>query len=324
MLSRIFWEWHSGCMKKFSLLMSLSLLLCSVGFGDPGTPLLRYEFDQAGTLQSSTGSKQLDLVVASGPYNSPVPKDYITEAPVQRAGVGSNLVLNFKGSNVDAGLPDTQTPLGSAEAALDSENAAFLREGLGSFTISGWLLQVASENHTEINLRRILSLRNPSGGVVDLTLNAPNGAASGTLSLDLSGSLGKMTFNPSAVSIPLNSSSWYFFSITYDASTGELNFYAGEEGGALSHSVTYNTNTRAAGGVVNELLTNSTLLAIGNAGYYHQRRLDAYFSDFRIYGEALTAQQVDGIYSIPEPGVSMLLGAGLLLASFYSLKHVAR
>lgn len=311
-------------MKKFSLLLGLGLLLCNAGFSSAATPLLRYEFNQTGSLQSSTGSRELDIVISSGPYNSPVPKDYITEAPVPRSGAGSNLALNFKGSNVDAGLPDAQTPLGSAQAALTSENAAFLRDGLGSFTISGWLLDVGAENHTDINLRRILSLRDSAGSVIDLTLNAPNGASNGTLSLDLTGSLGKLTLNPAAITIPLNSSSWTFFSITYNATTGELNFYGGEEGGSLAHAVVYNTNTRAAGGVVNELLKDSNLLSIGNAGYYHQRRLDAYLSDFRFYGEALTPQQVDAIHSIPEPSVSLLIGGGVLLATFGVRKHAVR
>lgn len=306
-------------MKKSSLLVFLGLLACSVVPGFAAAPLLRYEFNTPGSTQASTGSKSLSLT--TGNYVNTA-TDYITAAPVQRKGTSSNFALNLKGSNVDGGLTTANTSKGAAQVTLDDSNAAFLRSELGSFTISGWVLQAASTSNTDQGLRRLFALRNAAGNpIIDFSLSTKSGEVNSSLYLTLYGVQGQKDFNPTSVNIPVNSSDWYFISITYDAITGKIDFYSGEEGGTgLSHG----TGSNASSGVVNTLLKDANALGIGNVAYLHQRRVDAYLSDFRFYDQALSSQEIDVIYGIPEPGVSLLMGAGALVACLRPWKLVPR
>lgn len=291
-------------MKKFPILIALSLLAWSVA-PSLGTPLLRYEFDEAGSTQSSTGSSSLALTVLN--YDN-IATNYITNTPVQRAGAKNGNALNLTSSNVDSGVPSDKTARGGAQAFLSNSNAAFLRGDLGSFTISAWVLNAQPRDAVSVD-RRIFSLRNAAGDqIVDFRLYNPTGTKN-ILYLGLTGSEGSKTLTAPSVTVPGNNQEWFFISITYDASTGLVNFYAGGEGGTLSTASA--SNVGVAG--VNTLLTNATLLGVGNVGYQHARRLDGYLSDVRFYDEALSAEEIGNLYAIPEPGTAMILGAGVLI-----------
>ncbi len=291
-------------MNKFSLLAAVGLLAASITSAI-SAPLLRYEFDQTGATQSSTGSAALDLTVTDWSAGS---ADYITAVPVPRGG-GVGYALNFTSQNIDTGLPAGNQTKGVAKAALNDTNAGFLRSGLNSFTISAWVLNVQMDgSDPNNNARRLFSLRNTSGQqVVDFILKGGTDNTN-VLQLGLTGSQGQRTMTSGSMTLPMNSNEWYFVSISYDATTGDVNFYLGEEGGTLGTVAASNI----INGEINTLLTNATILGVGNVDYNHQRRLDGYLSDVRFYDSALTAEQIGQIHAIPEPGTTALLGFGIL------------
>lgn len=302
--------------------MRIASLLAAIGFFTKcltlaqGSPILQYEFNKAGSVQTSSGSSSLALTQLN---YSGAATDYIGEAPVKRAGAVNNTVLNFTSTNVDTGLVSPNTSKGAVQASINDANAAFLRGGLGSFTISAWVCNAYAPVGTSSE-RRIFSLRNSNAGIIDFRLNNPGGGASNILTLSLTGTEGTLLFTATSVPVPANSNSWYFISVSYDAETGEIVFFTGEEGGTLKTASMSNTNANG----INMLLQNATVLSVGNYGYNHDRRLDGYLSDLRFYGEALSVEKIGEIYAIPEPGLSMLLSAGVLFAWIRLRKQSAR
>lgn len=287
---------HSSLMKKSSLLLAFASLLCAASLS--ASPLLRYEFNQSGEAQASSGSAALSLSILD---HSGAAKDYISDAP--KALGAQTKALNFTSAEVDEGLEPAQANRGAAQASLNNTNAAFLRSGLGSFTVSGWVSNYTTRSGST-GAQRIFSLRAGSTGIVDLFVSNT------TLSLDLRGAEGmKRTELTSAITTGEN---WHFLAISYNADSGVINLYAGPEGGILKSA----TSTNFIEGELNELHQNANLLAIGNAGNTHDRRFDGYIADVRFYGSELSSTEVSGIYAIPEPGSALLIGAGALLAFF--------
>lgn len=300
-------------MKKSSLLAALGILICTTAASLAG-PLLRYEFSQTGAVQQSSGSQQLDLTILN--YNNQ-PADYITAAPVPRAGMSTGNALNLTAANVDGGLSPTNVTKGAAQASLGTPGGSnsFLQDGLGSFTITAWVLNSASTNSDAV-LRRLFSLRDAANQpIIELSLNTPKDASTYSLSLSLTGAIRQNDLT-STLSVPANNDTWFFVSVSYDSTTGQVKFYVGEEGGLLKST----TASNVVSGNINTLLTNGSTLSIGNVAQQHQRRYDGYLSDFSFYGSALSAQEIGELHAIPEPTVSLLIGTGLLLAMHRSWK----
>jgi len=268
--------------------------------------LLHYEFDEAGTTQASSGSEPLNLTTLN---YAGVATNYVTSAPA-RPGSNGN-ALNFTDQNVDNGLASGNLAKAAAQANLTNANASFLRGDLGSFTISTWVMNEFTPVSGVSGDRRVFSLRNGSAGVVELKVSNTS------LLLSLTGINGSQQFD-TGMKVPANVGDWYFLSMTYDSTTGGIQIYSGEQGAVLS----LYTAVNATSGVVNTLLTNSTTLAIGNAGYAHDRRFDGYISDVRFYDEVLSSEQIDALYAVPEPSVGAALGAAALLASFLRLRTI--
>ena len=268
--------------------------------------LLNYKFDQSGTTQVSSGSEPLDLTTLN---YAGVATNYVTSAPT-RPGSNGN-ALNFTDQNVDNGLASGNLAKGAAQANLTNANALFLRGGLASFTISTWVMNEFTPVGGVSGDRRIFSLRNGSAGVVELKISNTS------LLLSLTGTNGAQQFD-TGMKVPANVGDWYFLSVAYDSVTGAIQVYSGEQGAVLS----LYTAVNATNGVVNTLLTNSTTLAIGNAGYAHDRRFDGYISDVRFYDEVLSSEQINALYTVPEPSVGAALGAAALLAGFLRLRTI--
>jgi len=288
-------------MNKSSLVAVLGLLAWSVVSTFAGTPLLRYEFDQSGSVQYSTGSSNLSLTTV---YSDGIAHDYITGTPVRRQGASTSNALNFTAANVNE---NGQQGYGTASASLTDTNAAFFRSDLESFTISMWVLGLRSDlsNVTP----RLLTLRN-AGGKDIISLQYASGTPN-KLTLVLNGAEGQVALKPSDLAVPVSDTSWFFLSLTYDATTGQVTFYGGAEGGTLASEIAFNT----VGGNINSLLTDANLLSIGGVRNIDQRRASGYFSDVRFYGEALTATQIGQLYAIPEPSSALILGIGVVLVS---------
>jgi hypothetical protein len=155
--------------------------------------------------------------------------------------------------------------------------------------------------------------------IIELSLGTPKDASSYSLSLSLTGAI-KQNDISSTLSIPANNNTWFFVTVSYDATTGQVVFYVGEEGGILKSTSASNV----VSGNTNTLLTNGSIFSIGNVAQQHQRRYDGYLSDVSFYGSALSAQEVGELHAIPEPTVSFLIGTGLLLAMHRSWKLSAR
>lgn len=114
-------------MKIFPASLLLFLML-PLGLSAQPEPVLRYEFENPGSVQSSTGSGTLDLTTYTGTRQAPVAGNYVVTPPVQRAGGGSH-ALDF--SATSTGFTAQTTNLSSTTA---------LTSGLGSFTIAAWVL----------------------------------------------------------------------------------------------------------------------------------------------------------------------------------------
>lgn len=286
-------------MKTSSVIAAFGLLVAGVVSSLAGTPLLRYEFDTPGSVQQSTGSQGLSLTTL---YRDGLGYDYITNAPVQRAGSSTSKALNFTAANVNQ---SSDQGYGTAYASLTDTNASFLRGDLESFTISLWVLGLRSDL-SNIN-PRLFGLRNAAGADIVSLQFAPG--TTNKLTLVLNGAGGQIALKPDNVTVPLSDTSWFFLSLTYDAQTGLVTFYGGTEGGALVSE----TASNIIGGSVNTLLGNATILGIAGLRSADQRRASGYFSDFQFYDEALTAQQVGQLFAIPEPATPLILGAGFVL-----------
>ncbi len=286
-------------MKRSSLIIALGLMACSTLASFAAAPLLRYEFTQSGPSQASTGSAALNLTTT---YRDGNPYNYVTAAPVLRSGATGPQALNFTAGNVNVS-PDEG--YGTANVTLNDTNAPFLRGDLESFTISLWMLGLRSDR-SNVN-PRLFGLRNAANTDI-LSLQFAPGTPN-KLTLVLNGSEGQVVLKPTTVEVPVSDSQWYFLSVTYEATTGQVTFYGGLDGGTLLSESASNT----VAGEVNTLLDNATLLAIAGLRSVDQRRASGYFSDVRFYDEALSAQEIQGIYSVPEPKGITLLGASLLV-----------
>ena len=303
-------------MKALPLLASLNILLTSLSVSY-AAPILQYEFNQSGSTQTSTGSSALALSVVN--YSN-VATNYVGNAPVGRGGAVTTAALNFTESNVDTGLAAGDFAKGVAQVGINSTNAAYLREGLGSFTISAWVLNSYAHGNISAD-RRVFSLRNAAGqAIIDLRLVNPVGAATNAMALSLFGTEGSVALTSATNAIPTNNNEWYFLAVSYDASTGAVSFYSGVEGGALVSVTLSNT----VGGEINNLLQNANILNIGNFGYNHQRRFDGYLSDLQFHGTALSAQEIGELHAIPEPGSVALLGVSLIALAARPWKMIQR
>ena len=262
-------------------------------------PLLEYKFDQVGTVQQSSGSATLNLTTYNG---SAVATNYVTATPVP---LGSTTnVLNLTSENVNpSGVDDVK---GAAQASLNNTNASFLRSELKSFTISTWVMNDYTQATSLNASRRVFSLRDNSlsKGVIELIIS------NASVIVSLTGNGGTQQFNTS-LTISANNSMWYFLSVTYDDTTGALKVYSGEEGDTLDFYTGQNTTAGT-------LLTTANSLAIGNAGYNHDRRFDGYISDVRFYDEVLNDAQIQQIYTaVPEPTA----GAAIGMAGFFAVAY---
>ncbi len=262
--------------------------------------LLRYPLDTPGAQQLSSGSASLTLTTTDGAI-TPSPLDRIAVAPTARAGQSTTRALDLRYGVGDEGRGVLTGSVVSTFAPLTSE--------LSDFTISAWVLDLTPRVES-----RLFRLLGASGAAIDFRLNGDR------LRLSVSGS--GVADAPLALAVPQSQTQWHFVAVSYQAATGQVTFYSGAEGGTLG---TFSAVLLDGGGDPYVLYKNSHTLNIGNAGNRDQRRVDAMISDFQFFNTALTSQEVAALHAsvIPEPGVALLLGAGVLALGVHRLARGA-
>lgn len=284
-------------MKIFPASLLLFLML-PLGLSAQPEPVLRYEFEIPGSVQSSTGSGTLDLTTYTGTRQAPVAGNYVVTPPVQRAGGGSH-ALDF--SATSTGFTAQTTNLSSTTA---------LTSGLGSFTIAAWVL-----DFEPINDARFFFLTGGSSHAIDFKVALSGDRA--RLGLSVAGSA--RANSAVDVSFAQNPDKWQFVAVSYDAATGQVSFYTGEEGGTLLSSSTTILN----GGTPYVLPTNSTSLYLGNSVGW-DRRMSGYLDDLQFYGSVLSESDIQNLYSIPEPSTWGAFGGIMLLLVVFLVRFIKK
>lgn len=244
--------------------------------------LLHYDFNQ------STGTTVVDR--ATNPANGTL------------TGAGSTWTAMPSGFNATYAYSNS----GANGTYITAGDVAKL-DGLGNFTISGWI-NVTEASVATFAQDRVASKRGSSGAFFDLRFNDLGDGAIG-LSLEINTTVGSAL---AVSSTAMDMSGWFFFAVTRDATTGEVSFYYGTPDGAFS----------AAGSGIGRAGTipdSTAAFMIGNTAANTQRAPNAAFSDFRIYDDVLTTSALKNIQyaalPIPEPGsLSLLAFSGAALA----------
>lgn len=273
-------------------------------------PVLRFEFSEPGSSQTSTGTAPLSLTTYRA---ASTPEDFITAATPKAPSVGTNNVLNFTSEN-----------LGAAKAAavgtLTSDPAyAALTSDLESFSVTAWV----SNLDAKTDRRRLFFLSGGSTRAIDIFFSA--GTNGNVISLAVAGS---GTENPErivtsapSVFVPNGSADWYFVAITYDATSGATSFYAGAQDDLLKNSSASLLNSS---GNVYTMPTNSTTVNIGNSSIGATGVFGGYLSDVRFYGEVLDAQAIESLHAVPEPSTAMFFGLGLGVIAICKIAFVEK
>lgn len=242
------------------------------------TLLLDYNFDEANGDAIDHGASP----ATNGTFEGAASR--ISGGP---SGSGSALDLTGGSAYVDAG-----------------DNNKF--DGLGQFTITGWMnLQADPGNN------RILSKQ--AGGSFDgISFHVDGTASDFGVRMFLGGGTG-FAFDTVAGSFDADNK-WLFFAATYDgtSSSNNANYYSGNAGTSvgLSHTSTINA------GPIND---NTSRMMIGrtDAAPAASTNINGYLDDVRIYSGALDATQLETVRlaNIPEPSTYAAIFGGLALVA---------
>ncbi len=260
-----------------------------ISSGLKASPILLYDFNTPGAVQTSSGSDPLALTTRVGATST----DKVTTSP---AGPDGSSVFGLAGS------PQNTTLEGSV-----SGNANFTT-GLASFTLTAW---VQDFTHSSTGNERIFYLRGGSAVAIDWSLGASPVTGASQLFLAVNGSAVVSSYvsgTGTPFLLPNESSTWHFIAVTYDATDGGVVFYSAPLGGTL-------TSYTPTAKLTNTQVINSTALNIANIqATGGGRLLDANIDDIAFYGTALSAGEVNAIFTaIPEPATATATILGLLL-----------
>ncbi len=284
-----------------SILASLGLFAASIlapAVSATAAPILYYDFDTPGAVQTSSGTVALSLTTNTGTGTS---VDRVTDTP---PGPDGSSVLGF----ADAAA---NTRLGGAPYAtintLSTEDKAYFQSDLGSFTITAWVQDVTRNG----NIGRLFHLRDGSGNVaIDFGI----GGTTNALRLAVNGSSALQ----STLLVPEQSDVWQFIAVTFDATDGTVTFYSGPSTSETLASQAHGTK------LTNPQVTTSTLLTIGSSSD-GARLLNGNIDNFAFYNSALNSSELNAIFAaIPEPGTLGLLGLGVAFAGAGFLRSKRR
>ncbi len=268
--------------------------------------ILEYRFNTAGAVQSSIGSSSQTITTKDA---SNVNTDYISASGTGVSGLAGDSALDFSSATWQ-----TTGPRGSSGVILpDLAN-------LTSFTIAGW----AKNADSGTGVGRLFYNASTGAGI-DLYYTGVSGGNK-TLSLGVNGA--SAVTSAATQYSGFVSADWTFFAVTYDATSGAVQFYSGATTGSLTLSTaTFGTNP----GTVAESTSN---FQIGNvtitAGL--NRPFDGWMDNFRVYGStsgtggildstALTSLRDYDAATVPEPSTWMLLGLGVLAVALVARRR---
>ncbi len=258
--------------------------------------ILEYRFNTAGAVQSSIGSNTQSITTKNPSVNT----DYISASGTGVSGLTGDSALDFSSATWQTSGP---TGVGATLSDLS---------GLTSFTIAGW----AKNANTGTGIGRLFYDSNTGAGI-DLIFTSVSGGEK-SLSLGVNGATAVKSTTSQYSGFA--SSAWTFFAVTYDGSTGTVQFYSGATTGSLTLSTNvFGTNPGNIG-------TFSTPFYVGNVSGAN-RPFDGWMDNFRVYGStsgtggildstALTSLRDYDVATVPEPHVVMLFGLGAVVLLF--------
>jgi len=216
--------------------------------------ILEYRFNTSGSTQSSDGSSSQSITTKDG---ANVNTDYISASTTGVSGLAGDSALDFSSATWQTAGPKGQG------AVLSDLN------GLSSFTIAGW----AKNADTSTNGIGRIFYDSSSGAGIDLLYTTTGSQKQ--LSLSVNGAAG--VASTATQYSGFASSNWTFFAVTYDGSSGAVQFYSGATTGSLTLSTaTFGTNPGNVG-------TIASSFYVGNASTGN-RPFDGWLDNFRIYG----------------------------------------
>ena len=266
-------------------------LALAVSAGVASAQLVNYTFNNTGTTEPNVGTlgSSANLNLRVGP-NGPATD---LHGPVG-SGVGGGRALNFTSAT---GMGNQATGTSPYSTAGDVDGL----DGLSAFTVTGFF---RTDGTAAIgNAARLFS---------KLDAGQPGGYQllsdfSGRLDFQVFDSAISGTFGASSDVVYTETQEYVFFALTYNASGdgSDVTFYKG---------TTTTPVTLAGGGRVNDITTipgSTAPLLVGNR-LDGARPFDGFIDEFRIYGSALNAAQIEAIRvsAIPEP--TSLAAAGLI------------
>ncbi len=230
------------------------------------------------------------------------------------ADTGANPAANGTLTGSGSGwTTDTPSGTGSAYRVSDDNGSSYITGGtvgkigaLSAFTITTWikLSDITSGD------RLFSTWDSGGGGFLDLRANSNSTAAN--LNLVLQFSNGESNGNGSAsATVGIDATEWVFLALVYNGST--VRYYLGDASTSVA-----TLGSIVTVGSITGINSNSGELRIGStAATVANRTPDGSFSDFRIYDESLSANDLNAIrmQAIPEPSalVSVSLFGGLLI-----------
>jgi hypothetical protein len=196
--------------------------------------------------------------------------------------------------------------------ATTANNAAF---GLNAITIALWV-NIDEGASTD----RLVSSVNASTGFDFYIQNYTVGGGGGSVdSFNLAFGFNSTSGAVQSASEKYVSDKWLFLAVTYDATSGDVLFYSGDEG----NGVALNTSSSKAGSIS---ASTSNLEIGGTPATGADRSPVALFNDVRVYDGALTLSQLEAIRTtaiIPEPSQYALL-FGMLSVGMIGMARTRR
>jgi len=272
-------------------------LAIAAATGSLQAQILEYRFNTAGFTQSSIGTSTQAITTKNA---SNVNTDYISTSGTGVSGLAGDSALDFSSATWQTTGP---TGVGATLSSLSN---------LSSFTIAGW----AKNANTATGIGRLFYDSNTGAGI-DLLYTSVSGSDK-KLSLSVNG----VTAVTSAATqySGFASANWTFFAVTYDASSGGVQFYSGATTGSLTlNTATFGTNP-------GNVATFSTPFYVGNSSGQN-RPFDGWMDNLRIYGATsgtggiltsgdLTSLRDYDFATVPEPDTILLFVFGAMALLF--------
>jgi hypothetical protein len=225
------------------------------------TPLLQYQFNTPGDVQTSTGSDPVALTT----YNGTGTADFVTGSPAGPSAASGDLSLN---------LATSTSPNNYAATTSTADNP--MLDNLTAFTITAWVSNITATTHPEY----VFDLGG-SGNSLAFALNGSTTADAEIVKIG-GGSTQTASFPLSTVS-----GTWKFIAVTFDSRTDNIIFYEGSTVAGSTLVTGTNSDSRDTIGSPN------TFVGIGNTNPGSTNQLVGDLDNVQFFGSALTGANVE-------------------------------